>query len=647
MNSQKIQNEIYPYNKMKLDDAIRYLDYKDKRAQIAWCFLEKNGKAKANRARLSHLCDLFEQGRISKAETTYFPALIKSVEVESKNNREKCMPRFAKAIRLFANHGSKKESEVRRHLNFFKKNGGDFYHWLLEDLEEALVCEKALKEKDYIVLFHSLLRALHRSISNLRTQYTKKRRASIWLLRATEDDGFTEWLLKLKRVPKRPKGFEKLDGEESAYIFNKFEHSDSSFELTRRFWNGSHRNALHVLFLNAGKHFKMKDGRHHDPFLSMTRVANLAAMDYLFELGITSDSLSESLQVATINPKSLEKLVNEYVLTTSQLSNAMMYLCGSQLYFNSQSYRILKKAGIKVCNKNKGTTYFHIAVWNSNTPAIRMLLDDGVDPFKTNSKGKTGIEMSRVADTSRLLNQEIKNSGIKDNRDTLTEFTNSDAMALFKKNEKSFSTTEKKTIRKVFQDGKIPLKLSSQEIDSLLLSRALVGNKSTTIKAKDLHIKKDTVVTGNLNVSGCLIITANNVVVLGNLKAATLDVDETGDLSVAGSLSAKAIYAGGYISVADSIDAKVVVGFDGGVIRTDRFQADLMVLYAYCTLDATHKKGKLFNIPHSGEESEAYRNAENTIAKSCLSENPRLGVGKIDFTKLTEAAVKGRRYLRK
>lgn len=147
--------------------------------------------------------------------------------------------------------------------------------------------------------------------------------------------------------------------------------------------------------------------------------------------------------------------------------------------------------------------------------------------------------------------------------------------------------------------------------------------------------------------SGCLIVTANNVVVLANLKAAELDVDETGDLSVAGSIEAKAIYAGGYISFADSIDAKVVLGFDGGVIRTYRFQTDLMILYAYCTLDATHKKGKLFNLSHGGEESEEYRNAENAIAKSCLSDSPSLGVGKIDFVKLTEAAVKGRRFLRK
>lgn len=181
------------------------------------------------------------------------------------------------------------------------------------------------------------------------------------------------------------------------------------------------------------------------------------------------------------------------------------------------------------------------------------------------------------------------------------------------------------------------------------LAQLLVGLRGDAPARAEaaLHVDRTAVIESGLAVDGELLIT-DHVLVLGDVAAAEVTVDETGSLAVTGDVTARATYVGGYLQLAGTLSSRLITGFDGGYIRAARIACDLLILYAYSGYDAGSVAGHAFTLDHGIDAGDpGYQAAEKLVAESCLAEDEaRFGVGRIDFRKLIQAAVAGERFLR-
>jgi hypothetical protein len=183
-----------------------------------------------------------------------------------------------------------------------------------------------------------------------------------------------------------------------------------------------------------------------------------------------------------------------------------------------------------------------------------------------------------------------------------------------------------------------------------VLSRALVGLRGgAPARAEEsLHIRETAVIESDLEIDGELLIT-DHVLVLGDVRAGELTIDETGSLAVAGDASARATHCGAQLQIAGVLDSRLVTAFDGGYLRAATIRTDLAIFYAYSGFDAGEVEGSAFTLDHGVEvDDPKYLAAEGSIAEELLADGEAdFGVGRIDFRRLIEAARAGERFSRR
>lgn len=229
------------------------------------------------------------------------------------------------------------------------------------------------------------------------------------------------------------------------------------------------------------------------------------------------------------------------------------------------------------------------------------------------------------------------------------EMSTSEARAHFISNKSDLGRAERALVSKLLAESDLPLKNVLRDPDRpiRLLARALQGAGSgQTRKEMELSISRQTVVEDSLEVTGELLIT-NHVLVLGDVRAKQISIDEGGSLAVAGNVEARSVYCGGFLHVTGDLQSRLLVGFDGGVAHCNRILTELTLMHMYCSVDANEHPGPKFIIDQVELDDAEYLQIEEKIHSSCLSEEEAdFGVGRIDFRLLIKAAQKGAAFLR-
>lgn len=153
------------------------------------------------------------------------------------------------------------------------------------------------------------------------------------------------------------------------------------------------------------------------------------------------------------------------------------------------------------------------------------------------------------------------------------------------------------------------------------------------------HIEEETVFEGSLELDGELIIDSH-VLVLGDLKANTITLEEAGSLAVVGDVTAACICGEGWFHAPGKTKAGLILGvYEAGAFLCGTVETPLLLTSNHGA-DVEALEGRQVDLQDADVDDEDYKEVEAILVEAALSdaEENDYGVGRIDFRKLSKLA---------
>lgn len=581
---------------------------------------------------LLHLACEFE--KLRSDDTSELTVLASTLANLSEEPKHQALVRYSRALALYAEHRVAKKAEAEALLSEAAELS-PWYSRTVEHLELGVACADALSKKNYDHLFYLMLREAERAGYDAEP--------SPWLLRAILDRSFSAWLYEQSSAPPPPTGLELDSDFEPVSAFARFGES-------AEYWPAGRREVLAALLLFSKKKYPIADA-----FVRMARFGDVPAVRFLHAKGVAAARCTEAIREAA--KEGMTEVVREFAalgMSAGQAGAAMEELVASE-EFNAELFALLLAQGASPNAKvrfeqlvkgkciKQTESLLHIAASRGTDTAVRALLATNADPSFENALGKTPADVAGSASTQAILRSFASGPpeyGVGDALDFLASQPLPTGTTAAQKKRVA------KTLKQLGRDAPLRFALGEPGESMGLLAKFLVPSPGQKVRVESkLTLEDPQVVESPMDVTGELLVTAH-VLVLGDVTAREITIEEGGSLAVAGSLRSRSVYCGGQLHVAGDLTCNLLTGFDGGDVHAGEVDVGLAIQYADCALEADRIRGQRFNLEHGVESTEPeYRAAEKAVPKNCLTKDADLGVHRIDFSKLIRAATSGKLHV--